>query len=233
MARKQVIYITEKKKKGCGHYILILLLIIIIAGVFGGNSASDSQAPQPTANDKVSTTQTGNVSSALTATPTATPTAKTTQIPATKSEVTPVAIPDATTMNATQAAQALAEYYSEGMHITEVEKTNDYISVTMHADSYFTRNAFVRSCCRIMLNVSEHLFQNDGFESLHMKFTVPGRDKYGNETTVTGMTISLYRETAAKINYEYMRSNLGVTTKGFLQITDAYFAHPDMLDSVY
>lgn len=87
MARKQVIYVTEKKKKGCGYYILILLLIIIIAGVFGGNSDSDSHAPQPTANDKVSTTQTGNVSSALTATPTATPTAKPTQAPATKAEV--------------------------------------------------------------------------------------------------------------------------------------------------
>lgn len=87
MARKQVIYVTEKKKKGCGYYIFILLLIIIIAGVLGGNSDSDSQAPQPTATDKVSTTQTGNVASALTAMPTATSTAKPTQTPATKAEV--------------------------------------------------------------------------------------------------------------------------------------------------
>lgn len=145
----------------------------------------------------------------------------------------PAPIPDITAMDATIAAQALAEYYSEGMPVIEAKKTNNYITIIMHANCYYTRDAFVRSCCRVMLNVSEHLFGKDEFDSLTMKFTVPGRDKYGNESTLTGMTITLYRSTAGKINYEYMRNILGTSTKRFLQITDAYFAHPDMMDSVY
>lgn len=207
----------EKKRGGCLKPIMICFLIVLAMAVVSPNKRSEN----------LSNTNSDEVIATATPKPTKTPKPTNTPTP------TPTAVPDFASMDVVSAAKVLAEYYCEDMTLTKAEKTNNYVTIEAHADSFLTEKMFVRSCCRSMLYISEHLFTNNDFDELNMKFTTNGRDTYGNEKTVTVMTIRLTRETASKINYEYMRLNLGSTTNGFLRITDSYFVHPDLGKGVY
>lgn len=234
----EVVEVEEKSRGGCLKPILIFFLIVIaLAAISPNRSNSNSSSSKP--NKTVTATPTHQPTNTpkptrtpqptKTPIPTATPTPKPTKTP--KPTATPV--PDFSAMNVLDAAKSIVAYYCDDMEITSIEKTNNYITIILHTDSFLTNKMFVRSCCGAMLNVSENLFENKDFDELNMKFTTGGRDQYGNEKIVTAVTIRLTRDTASKINYDYMITNLGTTTKGFLQITDSYFVHPDLNSGVY
>lgn len=217
MAKKKAESEEKGGKGGCLIPIVILIALLLIGG--GGSKDRDSSSKASKATAKPTATATKTPKPKATATKTPKPTATN--------------VPDFSSMDAVSAAEELAKYYCDDMIVVDVEKTNNYITIEIHADSFLTVKMFVRDCCRSTMYIAESLFENQSFDTLNVKFSTDGRDKYGNEQKITAVTIRLTRETSSKINYEYMRMNLGATTNGFLSITDSYFVHPDLMTGVY
>lgn len=218
-------------KKTIVWIIVIFLAFCVIASNRNRDDADTSATTTTTAKATSKVTSTPRITN--TPRPTNTPKPTKTPKPTATPTPTPTAAPDFANMTPVDAAQVLADYYRDDMTITEIVHKADNVRITLHSGSYASAKSFVRTRCRVMINVAKVLFENEGFHSMTMAFTVPGYDKYGNDTTITAMTITLYRETSEKINYEYMYNNLGSTTERFLQITDAYYVHPDLQEGVF
>jgi hypothetical protein len=83
------------------------------------------------------------------------------------------------------------------------------------------------------MNIARSLFTNNNAQTLVINFDTPGRDIYGNEITVRAMEIFITRDTAKKINYDYMLQNLVTSTYTFLRATDRHYVHSDLKNGVY
>lgn len=230
----------NKESKGGHGCFTVIVLPIIIAFAFAcliTRATQNKPITTPPIWSTSNPTSTPRTTQAPTPTntpkPTKTPKPTRTPRPTKTPEPTPTATPDFASMEPVAAAEQLAVYFCDGMTVRSVKQTTDYITVDIFTESYASARSFVRDCCSTTLHVAEHVFASYGFDRLVMKFATNGRDKYGNPAEVTVVTITLYRDTAQKINYSYMLDNLYITTERFLQITDSYFIHPDVTNGVY
>lgn len=90
----------------------------------------------------------------------------------------------------------------------------------------------VLSACRYALKIMERVFVNPGIKNLHIYFNTNLRDPYGNVSSDEVMYMNISRDTAGKINYEWMNTEVYRSTKSFLQILDQYTVHPALLEGV-
>lgn len=210
--KKRVVEVDEKSHGGCLKPILIFFLILIAISVFSSNKSNDDPAPRAT----------NTVKAVKTAKPTKTP----------KPTATPE--PDFSGMALEKAVAEIANYHCDD----DFDCTNTFIidggvSIDVKVDTFLTQKTMVRDCCRLYMEIAKSLFTNKGAISLIINFDTPGRDKYGNEKLVRAMEIFINRETAEKINFDYMIDNLYSSTADFLNITDRYFVHNDLKNGVY
>jgi nucleosome binding factor SPN SPT16 subunit len=133
-----------------------------------------------------------------------------------------------------QSATALVQYYCKDNFVcTDTTIINGGVSIDIKVETFFTERALVRDCCRIYMNIARSLFTNNNAQTLVINFDTPGRDIYGNEITVRAMEIFITRDTAKKINYDYMLQNLVTSTYTFLRATDRHYVHSDLKNGVY
>lgn len=210
--KKRVVEVEENSRGGCLKPILIFFLILIAISIFSPNKSNDDPTPRAT----------NTVKAAKTAKPTKTP----------KPTATPE--PAYSGMSLEQAVDAIVKYHCDD----DFDCTNTFIidggvSIDVKVDTFLTQKTMVRDCCRLYMKIAKSLFANKDAVSLIINFDTPGRDKYGNETIVRAMEIFVNRETAEKINFDYMIDNLYSSTEAFLRMTDRYYVHNDLKNGIY
>lgn len=219
----------QKDKKKFKWWIPVLVFALWVFMVNSDSSPYDTDDAKPT-NSSSYTTAASNATAKPTNTPKPTKTPRPTNTPT----PAPTAVPNFAGMPLKDSVDALVQYYCKGdFTCTDITIINGGVAIDVKVDSFLTEKAMVRDCCRLYMRIAESLFTNNNAQTLVINYDTPGRDKYGNETMVRAVEIFLKRETALKINYDYMITNLGSTTKGFLQITDRYYVHKDLQKGVY
>lgn len=204
----------KEQRGGCLSKVLLVFVVLIFLSIISPNAYDENDQKESSAN----------------ATAKVTATAKPTKTP--KPTATPV--PDFAALSLEESVATLVGYYCKDDFIcTKSFVLNKGVSIDITVESFLTEKMMVRDCCRLYMNIARVLFNDNNASTLVINFDTPGRDQYGNETSVRAMEIFLNRDTALKINYDYMITNLGSTTNGFLQITDRYYVHPDLQKGVY
>lgn len=202
----------QKKKSGCLTKIIGLFIIFVVLGaLFGGNSGEKS-------NDQATTTN--NPSPTVKAD--AYQTGKTTSDPT----IAPTATPGIEEITALEAAQEIAMKANGSLVTTDAVKEEDgrvVINATIGKAMDATHAIIVG--CEYTLNVSKSLFDNPSVDEITFCFDTEFRDAYGNPLTERALNIVIKRETAKKINYEWMKSEIYGKQSSFLDIVDFYSVH--------
>lgn len=224
----------EESRGGCLSKIVWFFAILIIIAIFGSggndgkNTSTTTAKPRATATATATAKPRATATMKVTAKPTKTP--RPTKTP--KPTATPV--PDFSIMTMDDAViQLTGNYEGNAFKYKSHIITNGSVAIDITLEPFLTEKYAVRDCCKFFLNVSKYLFENPGVESLAINFDTAGRDKYGNETTVRAMEIFIKKDTAKKINYEYMINHVWTSTADFLDITDRNFLHKDLKNGVY
>lgn len=207
-----------------------IAVIIFLVWVVLVNSDSSPYKDEETSTNSTTQTSSSISDPQSTRTPKPTNTPRPTKTP----KPTVTAEPNFMGMPLEQSVSALVQYHCKGDFVcTDTTIINGGIAIDVKVESFFTEKTMVRDCCRLYMTIARSLFTNNYAQTLVINFDTPGRDKYGNEIMVRAMEIFLKRETAKKINYEYMIQNLGTSTDAFLRITDRYYVHNDLKKGVY
>lgn len=213
MARNRRSAENDAPKGGCLQKLLIGFVVLILLSIVSPLSHDESTT---NGND----TQTVKITN--TPKPTKTP------------KPTATAEPNFATMTLEQTVSELVDYYCTGDYIcTKKSIINGGVSIDIKVESFLTEKTMVRDCCRLYMNIAKNFFTNNDASTLAINFDTPGRDMYGNEVIVRAMEIFLKRDTAKRINYEYMIDNLYSSTNNFLKITDRHYVHSDLQKGVY